>query len=163
LAEASRRSLIAMRRYASAMASKSEPEMSETEKYILEKMLIVPRFLKPVAAAAPTPAKLFADFYASIFGDGNLKRKHKELMFTAIGIATASPRCLIHVIPAIKAGATDGEVFEACAVGFIAAGFYPNNPGIPYAFEYAAKTLDIAGKFRKGEAWEYLLPPEFRG
>ena len=145
------------------MASRPQPKLTDTEKYIEDKMLIVPRFLKPVAAAAPASAKLFADFYASIWGDGNLKRKHKELMFTAIGIATRSPRCLIHVIPAIKAGATDGEIFEACAVGFISAGFYPGGPGIPYAFEYAGKVLEVAGKFRKGEDWEYLLPAEYRG
>lgn len=143
--------------------AKAQKEMSETEKYIDEKMLIVPRFLKPVAAAAPTTAKLFADFYASVWNDGNLKKKHKELMFMAVGIATTSPRCIVHVIPAIRAGATDGEIFEAAAVGFLAAGFYPNNPGIPYAFEYAAKALEVAAKFRKGEDWEYLLPTEFRG
>jgi alkylhydroperoxidase/carboxymuconolactone decarboxylase family protein YurZ len=65
------------------------------------------------------------------------------------------------VIPAIRAGATDGEIFEAVAVGFVGAGFYPGNPGIPYAFEYAAKVLEIAEKFRKGELWEYLPKPKF--
>jgi AhpD family alkylhydroperoxidase len=137
--------------------------MSEAEKYVESKMLIVPRFLKPVAAMAPEAAKKFADFYATIFADGNLPRKTKELIFTAIGVATKSPRCLVHVIPAIRAGASDGEIFEAVAVGFIAAGFYPNAPGIPYAFEYAAKVLDITAKFRAGKDWEYLIPPEFRG
>ena len=138
-------------------------EMSECEKYVESKMLIVPRFLKPICQLVPDAAKRFADFYAVIWADGNLKRKHKELMFTAIGIATKSPRCIVHVIPAIKAGATDGEILEAAAVGFLAAGFYPNSPGIPYAFEYAAKTLEIVQKYRKGEPWEYLLPTEFRG
>jgi AhpD family alkylhydroperoxidase len=138
-------------------------EMTETEKYIDEKMFMLPRFLKPVAGAAPTTAKLFADFYNSIWADGNLKRKHKELMFTAIAIATKSPRCLVHVTAAIRGGATDGEIFEACAVGFLAAGFYPGGPGIPYAFEYAMKVLEITDKVRKGQPWEYLLPPEFRG
>lgn len=132
------------------------------EKYVEEKMLIVPRFLKPICQLAPEAAKRFADFYDTIWRDGNLARKHKELIFVAIGVATRSPRCIVHVIPAIKAGATDGEILEACSVGFIGAGFYPNNPGIPYAFEYAAKVIEIAGKYRKGENWEYLLPPEFR-
>lgn len=144
------------------MASKSTAK-TDTEKYIEEKMFMVPRFLKPIAQMAPAPAKLFADFYNSIWADGNLKRKHKELIFTAIGIATKSPRCLVHVTAAVKAGATEGEIFEAAAVGFIAAGFYPNGPGIPYAFEYAAKVLEIADKYRKGQDWEYLIPPEFRG
>lgn len=146
------------------MATKSsQPEMTDTEKYIDERMFMIPRFLKPVAAVAPTPAKAFADFYNSIWADGNLKRKHKELMFTAIAIATKSPRCLVHVIAAIRGGATDGEIFEAVSVGFIAAGFYPGGPGIPYAFEYAAKVLEVTEKYRKGEKWEYLLPTEFKG
>ena len=138
-------------------------KMSECEKYVDDKMLIMPRFLKPICQLHPTAAKLFADFYASVWDDGALKKKHKELIFTAIGVATKSPRCIVHVIPAIRAGATDGEIVEAVAVGFLAAGFYPNNPGIPYCFEYAAKTLEIAAKFRKGEDWEYLEATEYRG
>jgi hypothetical protein len=43
----------------------------------------------------------------------------------------------------------------------LAAGFVPGGPGIPYAFEYAAKTLDIAAKIRKGEDFEYLPGPKF--
>jgi AhpD family alkylhydroperoxidase len=138
-------------------------KMSECEKYVDDKMLIMPRFLKPICQLHPTAAKLFADFYASVWDDGALKKKHKELIFTAIGVATKSPRCIVHVIPAIRAGATDGEIVEAVAVGFLAAGFYPNNPGIPYCFEYAAKTLEIAEKFKKGEPWEYLEATEYKG
>ena len=33
--------------------------------------------------------------------------------------------------------------------------------GIPYAFEYALKCLDIEAKYRKGETWEYLPAPKF--
>ena len=40
-------------------------------------------------------------------------------------------------------------------------GFVPGGPGIPYAFEYALKCLDIEAKFRKGEKWEYLPQPKF--
>ena len=83
-------------------------------------------------------------------------------MFTAIGVAYRSPACLIHVIPAIEAGATDGEIFEAVAVGTLAGGFVPNGPGIPYAFQYALKVLEVAGKYRRGEPWEYVEPAEFR-
>ncbi|WP_456474944.1 carboxymuconolactone decarboxylase family protein [Candidatus Pyrohabitans sp.] len=136
---------------------------NECEEYVNEKMKIVPRFLKPICQVHPEAAKRFADFYETIFGDGALDRKTKELIFTAIGVATASPRCIVHVIPAIEAGATDEEILEAVAVGFVGAGFYPNNPGIPYCFEYAAKTLEVAQKYRKGEDWEYLEPPVFRG
>jgi hypothetical protein len=61
----------------------------------------------------------------------------------------------------MKAGATPAEVFEAAAVGCLAAGFVPNGAGIPYAFEYAAKCFELATKIEKGEDWEYLEPPKF--
>ncbi len=77
------------------------------------------------------------------------------------GVAYMSPRCIIHVLPAVKAGATVEEVFEAAAVGTILAGFVPNGPGIPYAFEYAVKCVELAQKIQKGEEWEYLEPPKF--
>jgi len=83
------------------------------------------------------------------------------LMFTAIGVAYLSPRCIIHVVPAVEAGATDAEIFEAVSVATIAAGFVPGGPGIPYAFEYALKCLDIATKYRAGEKWEYLAETKF--
>ena len=85
----------------------------------------------------------------------------KELMFMSGGVAYCSPRCIIHVIPAINAGATTGEIFEAASVGMILGGFVPGGPGIPYAFEYALKCLDIEAKYRKGEKWEYLPAPKF--
>ena len=62
---------------------------------------------------------------------GPFPGKVKELMFTAIGVAYRSPACLIHVIPAIEAGATDEEIFEAVTVGTIGGGFVPGGPGIP--------------------------------
>ena len=112
--------------------------------------------------AAPESGERFADFYNTVWQDGNLPRKVKELMFVAIGVSWRSPACLIHVIPAIEAGATDGEIFEAVTVGTLAGGFVPGGPGIPYAFQYALKVLDIAAKYRKGEPWEYVQPAEFR-
>ena len=52
---------------------------------------------------------------------------------------------------------------SGCAVnvGVVGGGFVPNGPGIPYAFEYALKVLDIAAKYRKGEKWEYMPAPQF--
>jgi alkylhydroperoxidase/carboxymuconolactone decarboxylase family protein YurZ len=134
----------------------------ETNKYQEELMGFVPRLFQIVNQVTPVPGTAFADFYSTIFGDGALSKKTKELIFTAIGVAVRSPRCLIHVIPAIKAGATHGEIFEAVAVGFVAAGFFPNAPGIPYAFEYALKVLEVEDKYRKGEKWEYIEPAEFK-
>jgi len=103
----------------------------------------------------------FANFYQTVFADGAIPKKLKELMFVAIGVSYMSPRCLIHVVPAIEAGATDAEIFEAVNVGVVAGGFVPGGPGIPYAFEYALKVLDIAAKHRKGEKWEYLPAAQF--
>jgi len=139
------------------MASRAE----QADKYQEEKMGFTPRMFKVTNQLAPEVGERFADFYETVWADGNLPRKFKELIFTAIGVAYMSPRCIIHVQPAIKAGATDGEIFEAVSVGMLAAGFVPGGPGIPYAFEYAAKTLDIAAKIRKGEEFEYLPPPKW--
>ena len=139
------------------MATRAE----QADKYQEEKMGFTPRMFKVTNQLAPEVGERFADFYETVWADGNLPRKIKELIFTAIGVAYMSPRCIIHVQPAIKAGATDGEIFEAVSVAMLAAGFVPGGPGIPYAFEYAAKTLDIAAKIRKGEPFEYLPPPKW--
>jgi hypothetical protein len=85
----------------------------------------------------------------------------KTMGFLPRIVAYCSPRCIIHVVPAINAGATTGEIFEAVSVGMIAGGFVPGGPGIPYAFEYALKCLDIDAKHRKGEDWEYLPQPKY--
>lgn len=129
--------------------------------YMKDKMLFLPRMFATINQLAPEVGERFADFYNSVWADGNLPRKTKELIFMAVGVAYCSPRCIIHVVPAVEAGATDGEIFEAAAVGMLAGGFVPNGPGIPYAFEYAAKCMDIAAKHRKGEKWEYLPAPKF--
>ncbi len=133
----------------------------EADKYMEEHMGFTPRMFKVINQLNPVAGKTFADFYESIWADGALSKKVKELMFMSTGVAYMSPRCLIHVVPAMKAGATPTEVFEAGAVGCLAAGFVPNGPGIPYAFEYAAKCFELATKIEKGEDWEYLLPPKF--
>lgn len=133
----------------------------EANEYMMKKMKFVPRMFQVLNNVVPQSGIAFADFYMTVFGDGAIPKRLKELMFTAIGVAYCSPRCLIHVVPAIEDGATDGEILEAVAVGMIAAGFVPGGPGIPYAFEYAAKVLDIAGKVRKGEKWEYMPAPKF--
>jgi hypothetical protein len=99
----------------------------QADKYMEEKMLFTPRMFKVINQLAPQAGKTFADFYESIWADGNLPRK----------------------------------IFEAAAVGMMLAGFVPNGNGIPYAFEYAAKCVEIAQKMEAGEDWEYLKPPKF--
>ncbi len=143
------------------MAEEKKMTVEEVNDYMKNTMGFIPRMFQIINTVTPDPGKTFADFYASIFGDGALSKKVKELMFTAIGVAYCSPRCIIHVIPAINAGATTQEIFEAVSVGMIGAGFVPNGPGIPYAFEYALKCIDIDTKYRKGETWEYLPQPKF--
>lgn len=140
----------------------SEERVQQANEYMKEKMLFTPRMFQIINTVAPEAGETFADFYNAIWQDGALSRKVKELMFTAIGVSYRSPACLIHVIPAIEAGATDGEIFEAVAVGMIGGGFVPNGPGIPYAFQYAIKVLEVAQKYRAGEDWEYIQPAEFR-
>ena len=124
-------------------------------------MLFIPRMYQVINTVAPDAGMAFANFYQTVFADGALPKKVKELMFVAIGVTHMSPRCLIHVVPAIEAGATDAEIFEAVNVAVVGSGFVPGGPGIPYAFEYALKVLDIAAKYRKGEKWEYMPAPSF--
>ncbi len=133
----------------------------EVNKYMKDNMKFIPRMYQILNGVIPDNGQAFAEFYQTVFGDGALPKKIKELMFVAIGITHLSPRCLIHVIPAIEAGATDAEILDAVVVGTVGSGFVPGGPGIPYAFEYALKVLDIAGKHRKGEKWEYLPPTQF--
>ena len=133
----------------------------EVNDYMLENMKFIPRMYQVINQVAPDAGMAFANFYQSVFADGAIPKKIKELMFVAIGVSYMSPRCLIHVVPAIEAGATDAEIFEAVNVGVVGGGFVPGGPGIPYAFEYALKVLDIAAKHRKGEKWEYLPASKF--
>ena len=140
----------------------SADRTAQANAYVKERMFFVPRMFQILNTVAPETPERFADFYNSVWQDGALPRKIKELMFTAIGVSWRSPACLIHVVPAIEAGATDQEIFEAVTVGTLAAGFVPGGPGIPYAFQYALKVLEVAGKYRKGEPWEYVEPAEFK-
>ena len=133
----------------------------EVNDFMKQNMKFIPRMYQVINQVAPDAGMAFANFYQSVFADGAIPKKLKELMFVAIGVSYMSPRCLIHVVPAIEAGATDAEIFEAVNVGVVGAGFVPGGPGIPYAFEYALKVLDIAAKHRKGEKWEYLPASKF--
>lgn len=140
----------------------SADRTAQANAYVKERMFFVPRMFQILNTVAPETPEKFADFYNTVWQDGALPRKVKELMFVAIGISWRSPACLIHVVPAIEAGATDQEIFEAVTVGTLASGFVPGGPGIPYAFQYALKVLEVAGKYRKGEPWEYVEPAEFK-
>lgn len=143
------------------MTEEKKLTAEEANQYMQDHMLFTPRMFKVINQLNPDAGKTFADFYESFFRDGALSKKVKELIFMAGGVAYMSPRCIIHVLPAVKAGATAEEVFEAASIGCLLAGFVPNGPGIPYAFEYAAKCYDLAVKMIKGEEWEYLPETKF--
>lgn len=140
---------------------KKKMTVEEVDAYMQQQCGFVPRMFKIINTVTPEPGRTFADFYASIFSDGALPKKVKELMFMSIGVAYCSPRCIIHVIPAINSGATTEEVFEAASIGMVCAGFVPGGTGIPYAFEYALKCLEIDKHYRAGEPWEYLPQPKW--
>jgi len=144
------------------MTMPSPERVKQAVDYCQEQLKFTPRILGHMAQGAPEAAEQFVDFYSAVWGDGTVSRKMKELIFVAIGVTHRSPACLIHVIPAIELGATDQEIFEVVAVATISTGFIPNTPGIPYAFQYALKVLEIAHKYRKGEPWEYVEPARFR-
>ena len=126
-----------------------------------ERMLFMPRMFQRVIEHNPAIGRAFADYYAEGKQDRHLSRAVKELIFTAIGIATASPACLIHLIPALEAGATREQLLETALVGTFAAGFIPGRAGVPYAAPYAAKVLETADRYLAGGPWEYAKPAEF--
>jgi alkylhydroperoxidase/carboxymuconolactone decarboxylase family protein YurZ len=91
------------------MSEEKKMTPEEVNEYMNKVMGFTPRMFKIINTVTPDPGKTFADFYATIFGEGALSKKVKELMFTAIGVAYCSPRCIIHVIPAINAGGSVGR------------------------------------------------------
>lgn len=136
-------------------------EIEAANAYMRARMLFLPRMFQAINRYNPAIGRAFADYYEAGKRDRHLTRAVKELVFTAIGVATASPACLIHVIPAIEAGASREQLQEAVLIGVLAAGFIPAGAGIPYAIQYAAKVLETADRYRAGEPWEYARPPDF--
>ncbi len=136
-------------------------EVEAANAYMRARMLFVPRMFQAINRYNPAIGRAFADYYEAGKRDRHLTRAVKELIFTAIGVATASPACLIHAIPAIEAGASRAQLQEAVLIGVLAAGFIPDGAGIPYATQYAAQVLETADRYRAGEPWEYARPPDF--
>jgi alkylhydroperoxidase/carboxymuconolactone decarboxylase family protein YurZ len=139
----------------------SPQDIAAAEAYMRERMLFMPRMFKGVIARRPDIGRAFADYYECGKRDRHLSRAVKELIFTSIGVATASPACLIHLVPALEAGATREQLVEAVMVGTLAAGFIPGGAGIPYAAPYAEKVLETADKYLAGEPWEYGKPADY--
>lgn len=63
---------------------------------------------------APKPLEAFRAFSASVFADGALPGKTKQLIAVAVAHVTQCPYCIRgHTQLAIKAGATEAEIMEA--------------------------------------------------
>lgn len=63
---------------------------------------------------APKPLEAFRAFSASVFADGALPGKTKQLIAVAVAHVTQCPYCIRgHTHSAIKAGASDEEIMEA--------------------------------------------------
>ncbi len=63
---------------------------------------------------APEPMAAFKAFSASVFAEGALSKKHKQLIAVAVAHVTQCPYCIRgHTEAAVKQGATDQEVMEA--------------------------------------------------
>ena len=65
----------------------SQMTVEQVNEYMKKQCGFVPRMFQIINTVTPEPGRTFADFYASIFGDGALSRKHKELMFMSGGVA----------------------------------------------------------------------------
>ncbi len=63
---------------------------------------------------APTPLDAFKAFSASVFADGALDGKTKQLIAVAVAHVTQCPYCIRgHTQAALKAGASEAEIMEA--------------------------------------------------
>jgi AhpD family alkylhydroperoxidase len=63
---------------------------------------------------APKPLEAFKAFSASVFADGALQGKTKQLIAVAVAHVTQCPYCIRgHTKSALKAGATEQEIMEA--------------------------------------------------
>lgn len=63
---------------------------------------------------APGPLEAFRAFSASVFADGALPGKTKQLIAVAVAHVTQCPYCIRgHTQAALKAGATEQEIMEA--------------------------------------------------
>jgi len=100
-----------------------------------------PRMFKIINTVSTDAGVCFGNYYSTVFSDGALTQKIKELMFMSGGVGTMSSKCIVHVIPACENGATIPEVFEAVTVGVALGGFSPRGAGLPYAFDYALKCV----------------------
>src|SRR5678816_340367 len=64
---------------------------------------------------APRPAEAFRAFSRSVFADGAIPAKTKQLIAIAVAHVTQCPYCIRgHTAAALRHGATAEEIMEAC-------------------------------------------------
>jgi hypothetical protein len=57
------------------MAEEKKMTLEEVNEYMKQKCGFVPRMFQIINTVTSEPGRTFADFYASIFGDGALQKK----------------------------------------------------------------------------------------
>ena len=100
-----------------------------------------------VATQMPEFTRSFMNFMGSIYKDGALSVKHKELISVAIGAYNRCQYCIVHhVYKALEAGATPEEIMEAAGV---AIGF-GGGPSIAYTATLVRQSIEEFSKdFKK--------------
>ncbi|WP_298494070.1 carboxymuconolactone decarboxylase family protein [uncultured Maritimibacter sp.] len=79
--------------------------------------------LDKIRKIEPDTASGFAAMHRAAFYDGDVSKKHKELMALAIAVAKGCTDCIgFHVRAAIKAGVTRKEMTEMIAVAVLMGG-----------------------------------------
>jgi AhpD family alkylhydroperoxidase len=75
---------------------------------------ITKSFAEQRKALAPKPAEAFKEFSRSVFAEGAIPAKIKQLIAVAVAHATQCPYCIrSHTSTALKQGATAEEIMEA--------------------------------------------------
>ena len=107
---------------------------------------------------APNPAAAFKAFSESVFADGALSSKTKDLIAVAVAHVTQCPYCIRgHTASAMRKGATQEEVMEAIwvAAEMRAGGAYAHsNLALDTMNQVAAtKGVDILAYLKEGDSY----------
>jgi len=71
----------------------------------------------------PETRDAFANLLSTVYKDGALSAKHKELISIAISVYANCEACMIHhTRQALEAGASKAEIMEACAAAIVMGG-----------------------------------------
>ena len=94
---------------------------------------------------APGPAKAFRAFSQSVFAEGALPARTKQLIAVAVAHVTQCPYCIRgHTSAALRHGATPEEIMEAI---WVAAEMRAGG-----AYAHSALALDTIARFPAGKA-----------